>query len=224
MRLIGILFVWILSIATTAVAQEDSTIAQSVGMSKEFETPYGVSMAASMGQSTVTLSPANQGDAIYSGINLMGQLHIPFYESTAYSARLGFSGRYLDLTNNSNSSSQREGGNHLGLGMGLKFTVYRLVFGVDYYRVKARHYWVGDVNDYREFNFPIINWYAGLDFSVSKVFRVSLLYSNGSGTIDRADVALDGDAKYEDTTIWLQFSYGTGDSFTQFLSSLFDAS
>lgn len=105
-----------------------------------FAQAEGVSFEAALGTPEVTLQNPNGTEAIYSGLSVSGKLYFPIYGSKFFTSNIVFSGRYIDLNNNSSTDSQQETGNHLGFGGGLHFKVYRFTLGYNYHTVKARHF------------------------------------------------------------------------------------
>lgn len=178
----------------------------------------GVSFEAAIGYPEVSLQNPNSGEAVYSGIAVSGKLYAPIYVAGSFSSNFTFSGRYLDLNNNSNSNAQRETGNHIGLGGGLRFKIHKIVLGANYHLIKARHFWVGSTtNDYKEYDYGLFSYYAGLEWLFSKNFGLSMSYESAAANIEIEN----NPVPYSENTIWLHFRFDTGMPFWGFLGSLF---
>lgn len=179
----------------------------------------GVSFEASIGAPEVTLQNPEGGEAVYSGLGVFGRIYAPIWTNNKnFSSNFVLSGRYIDLNNNSNSNAQQETGTHIGLGAGLHFKIFKIILGVNSHVVKGRHFWVGDINnDYVEFNYNLLSYYAGLEWSFSKNFGLALSYEMASSTADINN----NDVPYNESTYWLQFRFDTGASFGKFLGMLF---
>lgn len=182
----------------------------------------GVSFQAAVGYPEAQIINPDETKALYSGVGLLGRFSLPVWEGKAFGTRFNLSGRYLDLNNNANSSTQRETGNHIGPGAGLSFNFYRLFLGADYWLIKARHFWVGEVNHYQEYEYNLLTYYGGLNFEFSNTLSIGLVYTHSQTTIPGEQLDLEGELKYSDSTLWLKFVYSTGDSFGKFLSHLFN--
>ena len=178
----------------------------------------GVSFEAAIGSPEVTLQNPTGGVAVYSGLAVTGRLYAPIYTDGIFTSNFVFSGRYVDLNNNSNSPLQRETGNHIGLGGGLHFKIYRIVTGASYHLAKGRHFWVGDTNNqYTEFDYNVISYYMGLEFMFSKAFGLTLSYETATADM----VVENNDVPYKENTLWLHFRFNTGDSVGGFLGKIF---
>lgn len=178
----------------------------------------GVSFEAAIGYPEVTLRNPNGTEAIYSGLAALGRLYAPLFANKGFAANLVFSGRYVDLNNNGNSATQRETGNHIGLGAGLHLKFYKIVLGASYHMVKARHFWVGDIKDlYTEFEYPLTSYYLGLEWKFSKNFGLSTTYEMATAEPEIEKNAI----PYNENTLWLHFRFDTDKSFGNFLGLLF---
>ncbi|MCB0413799.1 MAG: hypothetical protein KDD50_05670 [Bdellovibrionales bacterium] len=181
----------------------------------------GVSAQGNFGLPSSQITNPDGSTAFYSGIGLKADLSIPLYTPGGFATAFRLNIKYLDLQNSANSSSQRETGNHIGGGAGLKLNFYRIFMTYDFNVMKARHFFVGDINHYLEYDYNSAGYSVGLEFSTSKTFSGVISYSINSGNIPKAATGFTSDSSYSDSLIWIGVKYKTGLPFGKFLESIF---
>ncbi len=183
----------------------------------------GVGFEGQVGSPNVQIENQDGTSAHYSGLSLLGKLKLPIWEGKSGSGVL-FTGsaRYLDVSNNANSGTQREAANNIGAGAGLELHFYRLFVGFDAYALKGRHYMIGTVNRYLEYDMSLTNFYGGLRIDITKGLGVSFSYSTGTGSIPKSKTFLTEDSPYNDTVMWFHLIYNTNQGSGKFLKVLFN--
>jgi hypothetical protein len=180
----------------------------------------GVAFSIGAGMGKATIENPDQTKAHYKVLALEGRGQIPLIVTPSFEADLLGSMRYLDLENTANNGFQSEVANLIGPGAGLEFRAFKFVLGVEYHLMLARHYAVGNTSRDMKYEMPMLNLYGGLNFQF-KQLSVSLSYSQGSASVPKASSGLAKDSPYTDQIFWLQFTYSTGASFTNFIKFLF---
>jgi hypothetical protein len=180
-----------------------------------------VGFEGAIGLPEVTMTNGDSSKAHYSGVTLKGSLQLPLYETKFFSGQARPLVKYLDLKNNSNNNDQREMGNHLGLGLGLRFELYRFFLEGSYQMMIARHYWVGKKDNYLEFEYSNIDLTLGFSLKLSKVLRTSFSYSTSSATISKNDLNMIQDANMKEVIYWIHMTFSTGLATGKFFQTLF---
>ncbi len=213
---IPILIVFILSTSfTTANGQE--VLVKSLSAAKA---QFGVSASGALGTTNFEIQSANS-KAIYSGFGLDLRLSSPIWQNEIMSINGDIGLRYLDASNNANSSLTKEFVRLTGPGLGLNINVYRLLVGVNYYFMSGDHYWVGNSNDELSYNMAILSTYAGIHFSISNSMQVLFSYSSSQGKIPNKKTKFASDAPFESNTFWIHLTYGSGETLSAFFERLF---
>ncbi|MCB0394370.1 MAG: hypothetical protein KDD25_07410 [Bdellovibrionales bacterium] len=181
----------------------------------------GVRFSASAGYSMVEIVNSDHTKAYYGGLSAMGGFDVPVIDDKWFRAGLGANIRYIDMSNNADSDEQRETGNHLGYGPSVNFRFFKFLVGAEYYWVNAKHYWVGELNDFREFDMNVFSYYGGMDFNLFKGISISVLYTKGTGVISKKDLELPNDATYNENIIWINFNFFTGSSLGELVEPVF---
>jgi hypothetical protein len=180
----------------------------------------GVSFSAGMGYPSAEATNPDGDRVFYSGIAAVGKLGIPIVEGAYGRISFDVNLRYLDMNNNSNTDQQRETGNHIGLAPGMEIRFFRFVFATNYYFTKARHYWVGDLDDFQEFDIANLEMNYGIELNLFKGISISFLHSTSTATISKEYTELDKDTPYKDSIFWLRLNFFTNTSIKQMLGPI----
>ncbi|RME16057.1 MAG: hypothetical protein D6797_05320 [Bdellovibrio sp.] len=182
---------------------------------------FGVGFNMALGYPQVTITRTSGEESFYSGISILGKAFFPFYNTSSASIDGTIVGKYIDLSNNANNSTQKEFSNQIGGGLGLHFRLFRLFLGAEYYMMAGRHYWVGDISDTLEYRYNLFEYYVGFHINLTKALRVAFSYDIGTGNIPKSKTLLSSDSQYGEQIIWLHLIYGTGQTPSQFFSKIF---
>lgn len=181
----------------------------------------GISFDGSIGSPSSTITNPQASKAYYSGVSASARFVAPFLEVGPLECSFDFIGKYVDLNNTANGSSQRETGNHIGLGSGLTVRVGKLYFGLDFTEMRARHFFVGNKNEYLEYEYGAPSTFIGLNYSFNNVLSAKLTYSQLSTQIKSSYTGLDTSSKYSENILWIWLSYDTGMGLGKFFTALF---
>lgn len=181
----------------------------------------GIGFDGALGYPSATITNPDESKATYSGVSVAGRFVAPLIETAGFDMTFDLCGRYVDLSNTANSAAQRETGNHIGLGAGLTLRLGKLYFGADYLHMRARHFFVGNKDEYLEYEYEPVNFFGGIKFAVGKSLSVAATYSHASASIPAKYTGLSDDSKYTDNIYWLHLTYETGLPFGQFFIDLF---
>ena len=214
-----LLFFLIVTHSTFALGQD--MFATAIGADPKQSKPLGLSFELSLSQPTAKIDFGAPIDAIYSGLGVHGRVVFPMYFGKAGSANFTLGAKFLNLTNNLNSTETKEISQYLGPVAGLKFSLYRLFFGAEYSYLSANHYWIGDNSDELAFNLGQFSYFAGLSFKITDDLDFAVEYNLGSGKVPKNATGITQDGTFSDETLWLKFIYTSGKSFNDFLKSAF---
>ena len=174
---------------------------------KTFAKDLNVEVAFGSPEASMRLT--DQEAAKYQGVSIQARTLFALFSNDDMGMFLSLGFRNTSLSNNSNSNSQTEEITLYGPSVGLNFQVTKFVFGANYYNLKAKHLWVGDVNDKNEYEFPVLTSHIGVEFKITNNFVWSVVYSQGNSEIKAEDIKLNRDVEYSEKTIWLNFNYDT---------------
>lgn len=181
----------------------------------------GISFDGSIGLPNASITNPESSHAYYSGVSASARFVAPMVELGPFEFTFDFIGKYVDLNNTANQSAQRETSNHIGLGTGLTLRLGKLYFGLDFTEMRARHFFVGNKNEYLEYEYGAPTSFVGINYSFNKVLSTKLTYSQLSTEIKSSYTGLDSNSKYKESIISLWLSYDTGMGLGQFFTSLF---
>lgn len=181
----------------------------------------GISFDGSIGAPNATITNPQSTQAYYSGVSASARFVAPIIEIGPFECTFDLIGKYVDLNNTANQSTQRETGNHIGLGTGLTLRLGKLYFGLDFTEMRARHFFVGNKNEYLEYEYGAPTSFVGINYSFNNVLSAKLTYSQLSTEIKSSYTGLDSNSKYKESIVWLWLSYDTGMGLGRFFTALF---
>ena len=181
----------------------------------------GISFEGSIGMPNSSITNPESSIAHYSGVSASARFVAPFVELGPFECTFDLIGKYVDLNNTANQSAQRETGNHIGLGTGLTMRLGKLYFGLDFTEMRARHFFVGNKNEYLEYEYGAPTTFVGFNYSFNNVLSAKLSYSQLSTEIKSSYTGLDSNSKYSENIVWLWLSYDTGMGLGKFFAALF---
>ncbi|MGE4132026.1 MAG: hypothetical protein AB7F86_10350 [Bdellovibrionales bacterium] len=180
----------------------------------------GVKMQLSLGMPYLTITNPDETKANYDGLAASARGFIPIFYGDKFRTDLTGSFRYLDFENKANGSSQSEYASYLGPGAGLELTVYNIYVGASYFYYKGRHTSVGTISHKAEFQISGMSQYIGIRFEFG-LGALGLSYSQMSAKVPGSAVGLSSSSDWDQSTLWLQFTYNFKTTTGKFLQSLF---
>jgi hypothetical protein len=181
----------------------------------------GIGFDGSIGYPVATITNPDDTKAHYSGLSLQGRFISPLIESGSFDLTLDLIGRYIDMGNTANAAAQRESGSQMGLGAGLTLRLGKVYLGADMIQARARHFFVGNKDEYLEYEMTQMSAFLGLRFQIGKAMSAALTYSQASAPIESKFTGLETNSKYVDTITWLHLTYETGQPLGKFFGDLF---
>ena len=218
-RTTGLLVFVIVLFARTVCAQTAAPAAANT--QKKY--PFGLQAEISGGYGASSIENPDATKAHYTTIGVQGKGYIPVLGTAAGSMfQLALTGnvRYLDLKNTAEVGSQKEVANVIGPGGGIHLRLFKIVAGVDYNFMLARHYAVGPVSRELQYSMPVIRYYGGLIVPFNQL-AVGFTWSSSSGTVPASQSQLSKSSPFQEQTYWLNFIYSTGIPFSNVFKVLF---
>lgn len=180
----------------------------------------GISLQGEAGLPYASIKNPDNTFAYYRGVGLQGRVFLPVIDEHLFSFNLVGSGKYLDLTNSSNNSRQKEVANLIGPGLGVNVMLWKLFAGIDYQLIYGRHYGVGAISRELNYSYGALQQYYGLQWEFGALM-VGLSYSSIQAKIPKSQTGLSVDSDYAEQIYWIHFRYSSGFSLNQLLKVLF---
>lgn len=180
----------------------------------------GVSVQIEAGLPYVTIANPDNTKAYYKGLGVQGRGILPVIDTSAFSFNLVASAKYLDLTNTTANSRQKEIAHLIGPGAGASIMFFNFFAGMDYQFMFGRHYGIGSVSREMNYSFGALQTYYGVQWEFgAAAFGAS--YSSTTGSLPKSMTGLSVDSAYSESVYWLHFRYSTGFEFLELLKFLF---
>lgn len=173
-----------------------------------------------IGSPQASIENPDQSTAYYDGIALQGRILIPLWAPGTFSSILTANLRYLDMKNTANNASQKEFSSQLGPGLGLRFTLGKIMVGADYFFLVDRHYSFGSISREITQEFSPVSYYAGFSMPLGTL-SVGISYLMSSGTISTKSTQLNEPSPYSDSLFMVHLIWNSGISFGKFAQDLF---
>jgi hypothetical protein len=183
------------------------------------QSPYTLGGEFHVGYPNLKLTNPDGRNAYYDGIAIRGNLNLPLYRGFM-DVYLSGGGKYLDLENNANSSSQYESANIIGAGAGLSFRIKYLWFGAKYFHEWGRNFSSGAFDNRVSYQMDAMEYFAGLYFRFDRL-GLGLAYSQQPAKIQKRYSGLNTSTPYNESMYSLQITYDTGETLWAILGSLF---
>jgi hypothetical protein len=179
----------------------------------------GIAMEAALGMPFAQINNPDGTKAYYSGLSLLGRLHVPLYENPNFSFDLMGSLKYLDYKNTANNGTLQEYAQHIGGGPGLEIRILKFIAGFESHYMVARQNTVGTFSHSFDYTFPTTTYYYGV--TIPRGFlALSFTYSATTGSVPQDKTNLSSDSPYADHAYWFHIKYATGYDLSDFWRSL----